>query len=413
MRIGYCCHDSFPSSDTNTQQIFWTLFEIARLGAAVDLVVPALDIRAGENARELVAGCYGAPSGTLPDTFQIVPLGNRPASSPLAKGWFDWRVAGRLAGGGYDLVWTRDALAAVSLLRRRLPTVFETYRPDFASAAPFRIWRRAVLRSSSLRGVITHSHVASDAFVAAGVPSAQCLVAHNGFAPSLMEPSLSAAEARTKLGLPADEFLVVYTGHVGPEKGIDALVRTAARAPGLRMVILGAEQGAPETSYIERLADETGARNLVLRPRVPIGDVASYLYAADCLIVPPTDAPLRVGRTVLPMKIFSYLAAGRPILAPRLPDVQEVLTDGVTACLVEPGDFGAAAAALVSLQGDAGRRASLARNARTAAAEYTWEARARRVLGFLGQIDRPVSADAWDQCETSRSAAAAAASSRS
>jgi glycosyltransferase involved in cell wall biosynthesis len=96
-----------------------------------------------------------------------------------------------------------------------------------------------------------------------------------------------------------------------------------------------------------------------------------------------------------------------------LPDVQEVLTDGVTACLVEPGDFDAAAAALVALQGDAGRRANLARNARTAAAEYTWEARARRVLDFLGQIDRPVSADARDQCETSRSAAAAAASSRS
>jgi glycosyltransferase involved in cell wall biosynthesis len=152
------------------------------------------------------------------------------------------------------------------------------------------------------------------------------------------------------------------------------------------MVILGAEEGSPEATYIEGLARETGARNLVLRPRVPVAEVATYLYAADCLIVPPTDEPLRVGRTVLPMKIFSYLAAGRPILAPRLPDMQEVLTDGVTACLVDPGDFGGAAAALVALQGDPARRARLARNARDAAAECTWEARARRVLEFLGKI---------------------------
>ena len=178
---------------------------------------------------------------------------------------------------------------------------------------------------------------------------------------------------------------MVYTGHVGPEKGIDALIRTAANVPEARMVIVGGDGSASESEWIESIAREAGARNLVLKPRVPAADVSTYLYAADCLIVPPTDEPLRGGRTVLPLKIFGYLAAGRPILAPRLPDVEEVLTDGETACLVMPQNFRGAAAVLRGLLADSALQAHLARNALATAAEYTWEARARRVLDFIRQ----------------------------
>src|SRR5258705_561436 len=42
LRLAYSCHDRFPSPDTNTQQIFWTVIEVARLGARVDLFVPSV-----------------------------------------------------------------------------------------------------------------------------------------------------------------------------------------------------------------------------------------------------------------------------------------------------------------------------------------------------------------------------------
>src|SRR5262245_25460725 len=42
LRFAYSCHDQFPSSDTNTQQIFWTLIEVARLGARIDLHIPSV-----------------------------------------------------------------------------------------------------------------------------------------------------------------------------------------------------------------------------------------------------------------------------------------------------------------------------------------------------------------------------------
>jgi glycosyltransferase involved in cell wall biosynthesis len=127
-------------------------------------------------------------------------------------------------------------------------------------------------------------------------------------------------------------------------------------------------------------ARRAGAANLLVVPRVSVRDVAQYLCAADCLVVPPTSEPLmRYRRTVLPMKVFSYMAAGRPIVAPNLPDLREVLTNDETALLVPPDDTNAAAAAIRALMQDSARADHIGAAARQASRRFTWEARARKI----------------------------------
>lgn len=377
LRIGYTCHDRFPSTDTNTQQIFWTLTEMARLGHEVRLHVRALPY--GADNRDAVAQHYGRGTG-LPSTLRLTAALFTIGESSAAKALFDLAAPASVADA--DLVWTRDPLALVRAVRGRTPVVFETFRPDFAQADAFRMWRRLTL--PYVRGVITHSRLAADAFVGAGVPAARVLVAHNGYAPELMEPPLSRDEARALTGLPTDAPLVVYTGHVGPQKGTEALVALAAAMPHVRVVIVGVDERAGERAWVEACAARAGARNLVLVPRVGLREVARYLYAADCLIVPPTGEPLtRYGRTVLPMKLFSYMAAGRPIAAPDLPDVREVLEHDRTALLLAPDDVAGAAAHVTALLADAPRATRLATGAREASRRYTWQARAESITQSL------------------------------
>lgn len=377
LRIGYTCHDRFPSTDTNTQQIFWTLTEMARLGHEVRLHVRELPY--GADDRRAVAEHYGRP-GDLPPTLRFTAASLSLGDWSASRAVFDLGASAAVADA--DVTWTRDPLALVRAVRGRAPAIFETFRPDFAQADGFRVWRRLTL--PRVRGVVTHSALAADAFVRAGVPEERVLVAHNGYAPVLMEPTLARAEARALTGLPNDTPLVVYTGHVGPKKGTEALVSLAAATPHVRVVIVGVDERAGERAWVEACAARAGARNLVLVPRVGLRDVARYLYAADCLIVPPTGAPLtRYGRTVLPMKLFSYMAAGRPIAAPDLPDVREVLDHDRSALLLAPDDVAGAAAQVTALLSDAPRAARLAAAALAASARYTWQARAESITRAL------------------------------
>ena len=87
-----------------------------------------------------------------------------------------------------------------------------------------------------------------------------------------------------------------------------------------------------------------------------------------------------------PLKLFEYMASGRPIVASDLPSIREVLTDGQNALLAEPGNPASFVAAIRGCassrrwrSSSPGRRASTSRL-------YTWERRAERLEALLIQV---------------------------
>jgi glycosyltransferase involved in cell wall biosynthesis len=94
------------------------------------------------------------------------------------------------------------------------------------------------------------------------------------------------------------------------------------------------------------------------------------------------------------MKLFLYLASGKPVLAPRAPDTRDLLHHGENAILVEPGDTAGAVAALRSLLSDDAGRERLGAAGAASVADLTWDARAERIERFLrerlsGQLGEP------------------------
>jgi glycosyltransferase involved in cell wall biosynthesis len=134
-------------------------------------------------------------------------------------------------------------------------------------------------------------------------------------------------------------------------------------------------------------AEAATVANVTMRPWLPFKDVVPYLYASDVLLIPPTLGPLqRTGTTVLPMKTFLYMATGRPIFSGDGPDIREVLTDGHNACLVTPDDADLAIARLRELLDNAELRNRLGRAAFDQMQDWTWEARAAKVLEFVATL---------------------------
>lgn len=176
--------------------------------------------------------------------------------------------------------------------------------------------------------------------------------------------------------------LALYVGNLAPYQGIDLLLaafRLAVReVPAARLVVLGGD-GPSIERYRSRCRDlGLDGAAIFAGPR-PVERLGSYLAQADVLVSP------RLLGTNTPMKIYSYLASGRPIVATRLPTHTQVLTDEV-ACLVEP-EPAAFARGLVRLFADpaAGKRLGEAAR-RLAAREHSPEAYRARLLAFYDAL---------------------------
>ena len=384
MKLTSLCHDRLPAHSTNTAQLVCTMAEFARAGHYVEILCRKSGPGNGAT-RESIAAYYGL--GSIPESLSFLPLGPAGIDGPLFKGIADILNVLYARRNKPGVVHTRDIVALTLALSAGLPCVFETYRIDINQDWRFAVWRALTYRRKNLLGVVTHSELCRRSFIEAGVPESRVATIYNGHTPAHFAPSLTRETARARLNLPLHAQIATYTGHMDANKGVDILVRVALELPNVTFLLIGPLPGSREERRVVELARQLGAHNVRVLPRVPHAEVAAYLFASDCLIIPPTAAPLRRhGRTVLPMKTFSYLAAGRPIVAPDLPDLREVLRHGDNALLVPPDDTKAAAESIQLAISDRVVGGRLGSAAQRDAEQYTWKARAERFSVFLQKV---------------------------
>jgi glycosyltransferase involved in cell wall biosynthesis len=183
--------------------------------------------------------------------------------------------------------------------------------------------------------------------------------------------------------------VVAYSGHLYAWKGVDILLDAIARLPGVRGLVIGGHEREPDLARVRALADALGIADRVqFTGLVPPSQVAGLLRAADVLVLPNPASAIST-RFTSPLKLFEYMAAGRPIVATDLPALREVLRDGQTAVLVTPGDASALAAGIERVVTDARLAERLATAARAAVDDYTWDRRAERLERLLAGLAGP------------------------
>lgn len=197
-----------------------------------------------------------------------------------------------------------------------------------------------------------------------------------------LEPYLAGdrASARRRLGLPADERLVVYTGRAIAGKGVNVLLDAAERLAGIARVHVVGKVYEPE--YERRAA---ALPNVTLTGFVPPSAAPTYQLAADVLVL-PTAEDLAYVRYTSPLKLFEYMATGNPVVASDLPAVREVLRHEHNALLYPPADARALAAAVARLLAEPRTAQEIAVRARQEVEYYRWSARAARIVTRLTQL---------------------------
>lgn len=187
-------------------------------------------------------------------------------------------------------------------------------------------------------------------------PRRKAVLIYNGLDPYM--PFLSREEARAFLDgrTPATvratscDWLVGTTANLYPTKDIPTLVRAAARVGGnVRFVVIG---DGEQRAQIERLIKQYGLENrFILLGHIK--DAHKYLTAFDVFVLPSA-------KEGFPWALLEAMAARVPAVATRVGAVPEMLEDGTSGILCEPGNAEQIAHGIVQLLGNDKLRQDLA-----------------------------------------------------
>ena len=175
---------------------------------------------------------------------------------------------------------------------------------------------------------------------------------------------------------------VGYVGHLYDGRGVDVMVELAARLPGVDVHLVG---GTAED--LDRWRRHPGASAAHFHGYVPHAELSAYFRRFDVLLAPYQDKVRVFGgggdtsRWMAPLKVFEYMSYGLPIIASRMPAIEEVLTDGHNALLVAGDRVDEWVAAVEHVRAHPDRAARLGAQARADfLREHTWTARAQASL---------------------------------
>lgn len=337
----------------------------------------------------------------------------RPAANKLSKflPWAGWSyiertvyasmllgvlVVWRLTGRRYRTLYVRDAVCAAWLAVLRplhgSRVIYEVHdleasHPSQASRRPRAFWRRflpgldrAALTRSDRLVSLTEAFRAWAATKGLRQPE-QVAVIPDAYDPEVYFPS-DPRSARTELALPQGVPIVGYTGLTFAYRGLDLLVQAFAQVrhkhPDALLVLVGGR--AHEIAELKELARRCGLPgDKVLFPgQVSQPVSARYLNASDVLVIPDTVTTM----TASPLKLFEYMAVGKPIVCKDMPALREILDDG-SAAFFDAGSVEALASALTSVLDDPEAARKLGATALQRSTEYTYRARAEKIAAVV------------------------------
>jgi glycosyltransferase involved in cell wall biosynthesis len=301
-----------------------------------------------------------------------------------------------------DVIYVRQAalMLAPALLRRtlRIPVVaeFNTYfaRRENAGRVPLLLSLLKTIEHHALKEcdkVIVVSTALKNTLLDKyhDISEERLAVIHNGTNLDLMRP-LQKSECRQALKLPGDAFVVAFVGTLHPWQGITPLLTAIAKldpskSGEVHLVIAGTSR------YQASYEAEAAARGLRRRAHflgaIEYERVPQVISAAD-VAVAPGDMTQSLDYLIRsPLKIYEYLACGRPVIAGELDSIRELFGNHQVGVLVKPGSVPALVAAIDMLRENPSLAAQMSLNARRLAERtLSWDVVGQQLASILRSV---------------------------
>lgn len=385
MKILY--HHRTASKDGQAVHIEEMIAAMRKLGHEVMVVAPDMAEPAGDGGEGRMGGGVGwvhRLRDALPKALYEL--------MEFAYTWIAYRRLCKVAADFKpDLIYERYNLFLLAglMLKRKLdiplllevnsPLVYERSRHSgglslqgLARWAEGMAWRGADF-------VLPVTQVLGDHVRAYGVPAERIVVIPNGINAAHFESAPTPEQAKAERGL-AGKLVLGFTGFVRDWHGVDRVIRwmaSPAAPDNAHLLVVG---DGPVRAELEALARELGiAERVTFTGVIHREQVPAWVASFDVALQPAVVA------YASPLKLMEYLVMAKAVIAPRTPNLCEVLSDGDNALLFDAAEPGAFEQALSRLCADAELRSRLAVGARKSIdrLELTWDGNARKALALV------------------------------
>lgn len=376
MKLLYIANARIPTEKAHGLHIVKMCEAFAAQGVEVTLVLPQRQNAITEN----IFSYYGIKKNFSVRFIPVIDTADKGfVGYWLSQISFSLRLlfAGLKDSGG--AVLTRDEWSGWLLAKRGCKVFYDMH------GFPVKwkmLWKIAMKKMTGI--ICTNQWKVGQCVKVFGIARDKIILARNGFDDKVFLSELSVNDARAKIGLPAGRQIAMYTGHLYDWKGVGTIVSAAELLPEVLFVLVG---GGDSELDVFRTGRHLGDNVLMIGQR-PHQEMPFYLRAANVLLLSNSahsSNPRFLGYSVYdtsPIKMFEYMASGRPIVASDLPSIREVLCER-NAVLIDPDDAGLLADGITRILKNDGLLAELAVQARADAQTYTWRKRAEKIIEFI------------------------------
>jgi len=210
-------------------------------------------------------------------------------------------------------------------------------------------------------------------------------VIHNGANTDLFRP-MKREDCIARLGLDLDLRYICFSGNLAPWQGVEHLISALPSLSGefedLHLLVVG---DGVQRDGLERSVENLGLQETVsFRGLVPYEEVPYYLGSAEICVAPFSGMLRNVKYKISPIKLYEYMACGRPFVTTSVCDMNEEITDNDVGVVIAPDDPGELRNALADLLKDEERARAMGESGRILAErEHSWNSVASRVVKIL------------------------------
>lgn len=380
MRIAYIGHSRFPTEKAHGHQIAQVCDALTSLGHRVTLVIPTIrnplkpdQSRTYYGLRaEITVEVLSHPD---PWTWSVFPGRFKHHVTLLL---YRRALARFLSNASFDLLYARSPLVLRPLLASGIPVVLELHELPRIGRASF------VSHANRCAVVVALTRALRDRLIALGVRSDRCIVEGDGVDLRLFRSLPQASEAKRRFNLPDGCSIIAYVGRlntVDQAKGVDELLEALRGLLRDSLPVHGFIVGGPkeDQEFYRKRSQALGiASQCTFAGPVPRTEVPAVLAACDVLAMPFPDTP-HYRQNMSPLKMFEYMAAGKPIVTSDLPTVRDVL-DERSAYFCVPGDARSLQEVLREVLEHPEEASARAKNALALSERYDWGKRMERIL---------------------------------